>query len=71
MKQRKLANGYRWERYEESTLIRGFLNFVGEISKVLFGTLEENEAGYYDEQIRNFKRNSYDTTDLFEATRLL
>jgi hypothetical protein len=39
---------------------------VGEISKVLFGTLDENDADYYDEQIRNFERNSEDTTDLLK-----
>ena len=30
---------------------RGILNFVGEVSKVLFGTLDENDAEYYDEKI--------------------
>ena len=39
---------------------------MGEISKVLFGTLDENDADYYDEQIRNFERNSEDTTDLLK-----
>jgi hypothetical protein len=29
---------------------RDILNFVGEISKVLFGTLDENDAEYYDEK---------------------
>ena len=54
------------KRYEDSRLRRGILNFVGEISKVLFGTLDENDADYYDEQIRNFERNSEDTTDLLK-----
>jgi hypothetical protein len=44
----------------------GILNFVGEISKVLFGTLVENDAQYYDEQIRHFERNSEDTTELLK-----
>jgi hypothetical protein len=39
---------------------------MGEISKVLFGTLDENDAEYYDEQIRNFERNSKDTTELLK-----
>ena len=39
---------------------------MGEISKVLFGTLDKNDADYYDEQIRNFERNSEDTTDLLK-----
>jgi hypothetical protein len=37
-------------------LKRGILNFVGEISKVLFGTLDDRDADYYDEQIRKFKK---------------
>jgi hypothetical protein len=45
---------------------RGILNFVGEISKVLFGTLEENGAEYYDEKIRHFESNSDDTTELLK-----
>jgi hypothetical protein len=43
---------------------RGILNFVGEISKVLFGTLDESDAEYYDEKIRHFESNSEDTTEL-------
>jgi hypothetical protein len=39
---------------------------VGEISNVLFCTLDENDADYYDEHIRNFERNSEDTTDLLK-----
>jgi hypothetical protein len=57
-------------KYEEARLRRGVLNFVGEISKVLFGTLDENDADYYDEQIRNFERNSEDMTDLYPTFRL-
>jgi hypothetical protein len=54
------------KRYEDSRLRRGILNFVGEISKILFGTLDENDTEYYDEQIRKFERNSDDTTDLLK-----
>jgi hypothetical protein len=50
----------------ESRWKRGTLNFVGEISKVLFGILDENDAEYYDEQIRQFERNSEDTTELLK-----
>jgi len=50
----------------ESRWRRGLLNFVDEISKVLFGTMDENDAEYYDEQIRHFERNSKDTTDLLK-----
>ena len=30
---------------------RGALNFVGEISKILFGTLDSDDADYYNEQV--------------------
>jgi hypothetical protein len=45
---------------------RGLMNVIGEISKVLFGTLDENDAEYYDEQIRRFEANSDDTTELLK-----
>jgi hypothetical protein len=34
--------------------------------KVLFGTLDENDAEYYDEKIRHFESNSEDTTELLK-----
>ena len=42
------------------------MNFIGEISKVLFGTLDDKDAEYYDEQIRKFETNSDDTTELLK-----
>jgi FMN-dependent NADH-azoreductase len=39
---------------------------VGEISKALFGTMDENDAEYYEEQIRHFERNSEYTTELLK-----
>jgi hypothetical protein len=39
---------------------------VGEISKILFGTLDENDADYYEQQTRHFERNSEDTTELLK-----
>jgi hypothetical protein len=33
---------------------RGALNFVGEIRKILFGTLDSDDADYYNEQIKHF-----------------
>ena len=50
----------------ESRWRHGILNFVGEISKILFGTRDENDAEYYEEQIRQFVRNSEDTTELLK-----
>jgi hypothetical protein len=43
---------------------RGVLNFVGEISKILFGTLDADDANYYNEQIKHFEENSEDLTGL-------
>ena len=42
------------------------MNFLGEVSRILFGTLDENDAEYYDEQIRRFEHNSEDTTELLK-----
>lgn len=39
---------------------------MGEISKVLFGTLDENDGDYYDVQIRKFEQNSEDMTYLLK-----
>jgi hypothetical protein len=43
---------------------RGVFNFVGEISKVLFGTMDDEDATYYSERIRHFEENSNDMTKL-------
>jgi len=39
---------------------------VGEISEVLFGTLDKNDADHYNEQICKFERNSDDNTELLK-----
>jgi hypothetical protein len=43
---------------------RGALNFVGEISKILFGTLDSDDADYYNEQIKHFEEETQDITGL-------
>jgi hypothetical protein len=43
---------------------RGVFNFVGEISKVLFGTMNDDDAQYYNEQIKHFEQNSDRMTHL-------
>jgi hypothetical protein len=43
---------------------RGVFNFIGEVSKVLFGTLDNEDATYYNEQIKHFEENSDDLTRL-------
>jgi hypothetical protein len=45
---------------------RGALNFVGQLSKILFGTMDENDADYYNEQIKLFEQNSEDMTTLLK-----
>jgi hypothetical protein len=39
---------------------------MGGVSKVLFSTLAENDAEYYEEQICHFESNSDDTTELLK-----
>jgi hypothetical protein len=45
---------------------RGALNFAGEISKILFGTLDADDANYYNEQIKHFEESSEDLTSLMK-----
>jgi hypothetical protein len=44
----------------------GVFNFIGELSKILFGTLYENDAKYYDKQIKLFEQNSEDMATLLK-----
>jgi hypothetical protein len=37
---------------------RGVFNFIGEVSKILFGTMDDDDAKYYNEQIKLFEQNS-------------
>jgi hypothetical protein len=46
--------------------MRGIFNFVGEISKILFGTMDDEDARYYNEQIERFEENSDDITELLK-----
>jgi len=45
---------------------RGLFNFIGEVSKVLFGTMDDDDAKYYNEQIKRFEENSNDITGLLK-----
>ena len=45
---------------------RGVFNFIGELSKILFGTMDEDDAKYYNEQIKLFEQNSEDTNTLLK-----
>jgi hypothetical protein len=45
---------------------RGVFNFIGELSKLLFGTMDDDDAKYYNEQIKLFEQNSDDMTTLMK-----
>jgi len=39
-------------------------NFIGEVNKILFGTMDNDDAQYYNEQIKRSEQNSGSLTDL-------
>jgi len=39
-------------------------NFIGEVSNLLSGTMDNDDAQYYNEQIKRFEQNSGSLTDL-------
>ncbi|XP_067204288.1 uncharacterized protein [Linepithema humile] len=45
---------------------RGVFDFVGQISKILFGTLDSSDANYYNEQIDLVYNNSKQLTELYK-----
>jgi hypothetical protein len=45
---------------------RDVFNFIGEISKILFGTMDKDDAKYYNAQIKHFEENSDDITKLLK-----
>jgi hypothetical protein len=44
----------------------GVFDFIGEVSKILFGTMDEDDAHYYNEQIKLFEQNSEDISTLLK-----
>ena len=38
---------------------RGVFNFIGGISKILFGTLDNEDANYYTDKISHWKTSSW------------
>jgi hypothetical protein len=46
--------------------VEEFSIFIGEISKVLFGTLDSDDADYYNDQIWWFEENKEDTAGLMK-----
>lgn len=45
---------------------RGVFDFVGQIAKILFGTLDSTDADYYNDQIDLVYNNSKQLTDLYK-----
>jgi hypothetical protein len=41
-------------------------NLIGELSELLFGTMDEDDAKYYNEQIKLFEQNSEDINILLK-----
>jgi hypothetical protein len=41
-------------------------NFIGELTKILFGKMYEDDAKYYNEQIQFFEQNSEDMNTLLK-----
>jgi hypothetical protein len=50
---------------------KGALNFIGEIGKILFGTLDSDDADNYNEQIKHFEKNSEDMTSLMKQLSVI
>lgn len=49
-----------------SRIRRGLLNIIGSISKTLFGTLDEEDAKFFDSQIQKLKNNQNHLTKLLK-----
>ena len=45
---------------------RGLFDFVGKVSKILFGTMDGDDAQFYNEQIEHFERSSDSLTHLLK-----
>jgi hypothetical protein len=45
---------------------RGVFNFIGELSKILFGTMADDDAKCYKEQIKLSEQNSEDMKTLLQ-----
>jgi hypothetical protein len=53
-------------RYVGNRVKRGVFNSVGEVSNILFGTMDDDDAQYYNEQIKRFEQNSGSVTDVLK-----
>jgi hypothetical protein len=50
----------RNEEGERARFKRGVFNFIGGISKILFGTMDNDDASYYAEKISNLEKEQTD-----------
>jgi hypothetical protein len=50
---------------------RGLLNFVGKLSKVLFGTMDDDDAQFYHENIERFEQGTTTLTQLMKQQLLI
>jgi hypothetical protein len=44
----------------------GIFSFFGELSKIMFGTMDQDDAQYYNEKIKLFEKNSEDMNTLIK-----
>ena len=54
----------RVEDKDQTRFKRGVFNFVGGISKILFGTMDSNEASYYAEKVSNLEKEQLEFLSL-------
>ena len=52
---RQLLSDIAQKEGGNNRLKRGLFNFVGKISKALFGTMDDEDAQFYHEQIERFE----------------
>jgi hypothetical protein len=50
---------------------RGLFNFVGQISKALFGTMDDEDAQFYHDQIERFEQGTTTLTQLMKQQLMI
>jgi hypothetical protein len=61
---RQLLSDIAQREVGNSRLKRGLFNFVGKLSKALFGTMNDEDAQFYHDQIERFERCTATLTQL-------
>jgi hypothetical protein len=62
----KLLLDITYHKYSRKRVRRVVFNFIGEVSKILFGTMDDDDAKYYNEHTRLFEENSDSMTNLLK-----